>query len=148
MRVNETTDTRSPGSSQMRDSQASEPQKKEQACTYVRETGSVCDEFTLDPRPTRRPPRKPNISLMNSGYARYSGLNLGVFGGARCEVRADLSVSMLRLASCVYRFPLHLLGLRSECTQGLSTGEPRKEQKKKKKGIYVKRHVNTSLEST
>lgn len=37
-------------------------------------------------------------------------------------MRVDVRVLMLRRTSCVYRFPLHLLGLQSKCTEGLSTG--------------------------
>jgi len=49
-------------------------------------------------------------------------VNCGFFGGVRHEVRVHLGVSTLRHTSCVYGFPLHLLGLQSKCTEGLSTG--------------------------
>lgn len=56
-------------------------------------------------------------------------------------MRADLRVLTLRLPSCVYRFPLHLLGLQSESTEELSTeGRTKKPQE-----IHVKKHVNTSV---
>lgn len=57
-----------------------------------------------------------------SGLCMVFWVNCGFFSGVRCEVRVDLRVSMLRHTSCVYRFPLHLLGLQSKCTEGLSTG--------------------------
>lgn len=60
---------------------------------------------------------------MNLGYAWHSGYAVFFsFGRVRCKVRADLRVLMLRRTSCVYRFLLHLPGLRSKCTEGLSTG--------------------------
>lgn len=136
------------------------PKKKSQACTYSitfyildcfffsllwwsceechwkvlwGRTGSICDEFTLDPTSNPQAPWKDPNRPHEFGVCAVFWLNSEVFGGVRCEVRADPSILVPRLASCVYRFPLHLLGLRSKCTQGLSTGEPRKEQKKKKK---------------
>lgn len=75
---------------------------------------------------------------MNLGYARYSG-ETRVAGGVRCEVRVDLRALTLRRTSCVYKFPVHLLGLQSKCTQGLSTGAlGHWEKENKEQQIYVK----------
>lgn len=83
----------------------------------------------MDPRPARSP-TKDRIHVMSSGVYMVFRVNSGgLFCRVRREMRADLRVLTLRLTSCVYRFPLHLLGLQSKSTEGLSTGEPRGEQK-------------------
>lgn len=101
--------------------------------------------FHLDPHPAHSPIKDQTL-IMSLGVCMVFPCKLSrAFGGVRCEVRADLRVLMLKLTSCVYRFPLHLLGLQNESTEGLSTGEPRGEQNPQQ--IHVKEHVNTSLMS-
>lgn len=66
-------------------------------------------------------PYKKRISFhRESGLCVVFWVHCGFFSsGVRLEVSLDLRVSVLRRTSCVYRFPLHLLGLQSKCTEGI-----------------------------
>lgn len=63
---------------------------------------------------------------------------LGLELERRGEVRLDVSAPTLRRTSCVYRFSLHLLGLRSKCTGGI------KRRGERNNRFMLRKHVNTS----